>query len=93
MTTSPVAIPTVHLNGTSGAVLLEQLKDARCALDGALQALYAAAPNARDYYVQTDGFGPAKRQHEARIAKLLELQDEVWAMLKGVQAQMDARGR
>ena len=45
--------PTIHLNGTNGADLLSQTVDAMLALSGAINALMAAAPHGRDYYVQT----------------------------------------
>lgn len=93
MTNQSIAIPTVHLNGTSGAVLLEQLKGARRALDAALDALAEAAPNARDYYVQPGGFSPAQRQHEARLAKLREVRSDVSDVLQGVLEQVNARVR
>jgi len=93
MTNPTLAIPTVHLNGTSGEVLLEQLRGARRALDAALEALAAAYPNARDYYVQPGGFSPAQQQHETRIAKLREVRNEVCDVLEGVRKQVAARVR
>lgn len=42
--------PTVHMNGTSGAVLLEQHLKAIAALSAAMRAMEEAQPNGRDYY-------------------------------------------
>lgn len=92
-TTLALSFPTVHLNGTSGDVLLRQFKDARLALRQAVDALQCAAPNARDYYVQPGGVSAAQREHEARIAKLREVEEEVYALMQGVQDQIAARVR
>jgi len=48
-----LAIPTIHLNGTSADDLIEGLVRARHALNEAVSLLQDAAPNGRDYYVQT----------------------------------------
>jgi hypothetical protein len=69
-----LAIPTVHLNGTSREQLLEGLSDAIHAMHEAGRALAKAAPNARDYYVQGAGaINTALNQHEARMTKLREV--------------------
>ena len=51
----PLLTPTVHFNGTSKDELLTQLEAVVNALDAALAAMSAAAPNGRDFYPQ----GPA----------------------------------
>jgi hypothetical protein len=64
-----IALPSVHLNGTSRDSLVEQAAEAARALDSALDAMCAAAPNARDYYVQAPGaFERACGEHEQRVA-------------------------
>lgn len=45
-------IPTVHLNGTGGLELFDQVTFASLAVGHAIDKLQAAWPNARDYYVQ-----------------------------------------
>jgi hypothetical protein len=74
--------PTVHLNGTSAAALLEgyekataavtaaltALCEATAAVTAALTALGEAAPNARDYYPQ--GPGAWTNVREAHMADL-----------------------
>jgi hypothetical protein len=68
---SDLKIPSVHLNGTSKDVLLEQTLNAAESLRSAINALCAASPNARDYYVQGDGvFKIAQAQHEDRVRRL-----------------------
>lgn len=47
-------VPTVHLNGTSGGVLLEQVTDVLAALRNARAAMVRAAPHGRDYCTQAD---------------------------------------
>jgi hypothetical protein len=60
--------PTVHLNGTSAAALLEGYEKATAAVTAALTALGEAAPNARDYYPQ--GPGAWTNVREAHMADL-----------------------
>lgn len=73
-----LAVPTVHLNGTSRESLLEGYSEAIRALNRAETKMTAACPNARDYYVQ-DGpaFGIAMDQHTARMKKLREIISEL----------------
>lgn len=73
-----ILAPTVHLNGTSKEALIDQIKDAYGAIETAIDALCAAAPNARDYYPQgPDAFSAARAQHDARAKKLVEVRDEL----------------
>jgi hypothetical protein len=63
--------PTIHLNGTSPGVLLEDLIRAADALRDAMQALRLAAPNARDYYPQgPKAIAQAAMEHAQRMDKL-----------------------
>jgi len=67
-------IPTKHLNGTSEEELLNQVCDAAHALRLALAAMRSAAPNARDYSVQSpDAFKLAVEEHEARIQQVKDV--------------------
>ncbi len=45
-------LPTIHLNGTSKANLIEPLCEASQSLDLAYEALKRTGPNGRDYYPQ-----------------------------------------
>ena len=87
--------PTVHLNGTAGADLQDQVTDAMLALHTAIKALQAAGPNGRDYYVQQDvtAFAQAQQQHEDRLAKLTEVQTDLVAISEAIHAQMTERSR
>jgi hypothetical protein len=85
-------IPTIHMNGTTGEVLLEQYATAARAVQKAIDAVCDAGPNARDYYVQGPDAGlAAQREHEARVKALKTVRDELDAMMEGVQEQLDAR--
>ena len=70
--THDLAVPTVHLNGTAKAALLDQISEAIQALHQATDKLACAAPNARDYYVQADesAFQTAAKQHAHRMLRL-----------------------
>lgn len=73
-----LAIPTIHLNGTSREALLEGYCEAVHALHEAGRKLAAAAPNGRDYYPQAAGaINVAMDQHEARMTKLREIITEL----------------
>jgi hypothetical protein len=83
-----LAFPTVHLNGTSRSVLLEQIKNATQALDAALNAMQRAAPHGRDYYPQDRegyrAFDTAARQFRARQEAVRKVRDEyvqIWEKL------------
>jgi hypothetical protein len=87
-----VLIPTVHLNGSSGEVLLDQYTTAAEAIRKALDAVCNSGPNARDYYVQgPDAALAAQREHEARLASLKRVRDELAAIAEGIQDQLDTR--
>jgi hypothetical protein len=86
--------PTVHLNGTSASALLESFTEQRAAVQDALTALLRNSPNARDYYVAgPDAFRRADAEHEARIAKLTAVRDELSRLCDSVDEQVAARAR
>lgn len=64
----PLVPPTIHMNGTSKDELLNQLVAVVSALDAALAAINAAAPNGRDYYPQgPEAFREAQAAFEERV--------------------------
>lgn len=78
--------PTVHLNGTGRAALAEQYAAAYAALGEALTVLCAAAPNARDYYVQAPGaFTVAQDEHEARLRAVETVRNDMLALYRAVE--------
>ena len=85
-------IPTVHLNGSSGEVLLDQYSAAAESVRQAIDKLCEAGPNARDYYVQgPDAALAAQREHESRLAALKRVRDDLAAIAEGIQDQLDER--
>lgn len=96
MNTKGLAIPTVHLNGTSADGLLEQLCDACNAIRDAEAALREAAPHGRDYYLQEPAlnqFQVAQTQHFARLVKLAEVRAELEQIAEAVDEQKEQRER
>jgi hypothetical protein len=72
-----ILLPSVHMNGTSRQELLSLNFAALRAIDAALTALRAAAPNARDFYVQGDyAFTVARAEHRCRVAALEQVREE-----------------
>lgn len=69
--------PTVHINGTSKAALLEGYCDAMNALLDAIKALETCSPNARDYYVNDGNINAACHEHANRIADLVALRRDI----------------
>jgi hypothetical protein len=66
--------PTIHLNGTSKAALLEDWEKAHEALTLGLRLLCQAAPNGRDYYPQGNAaIFQAQEEHIARCRKVTEV--------------------
>lgn len=88
-------IPTVHLNGTSGAVLLKSVRDQATAVRAAIDALCAGSPHGRDYYTQDafsgTAFETARKQHDARIEALRGIYSELLTISMGIADQLDAR--
>jgi len=74
-----VTLPTIHLNGTHPAQLLEDLNTAHAAVLDALATMRThGAPNGRDYYPQgTGAFQTAVAEHESRLARLDSVLQEI----------------
>jgi hypothetical protein len=78
----PLAVPTVHSNGTSEADLLAQLEHACETLRTAELAIQAAMPHDRDYYPQDTApgmyhGGSARDLMSARIARVALVRTEL----------------
>jgi hypothetical protein len=83
-------IPLIHVNGTSGERLRDEVFIAYGAVGTAVQALTDAAPNARDYYpLGADAFRAAQTAHDARVRRLMEIKDELSKIYMGIQDQLD----
>ena len=72
-----LAMPTIHLNGSNRDTLMEGYIATLDTLRHALEALQAAAPNARDYVKAEGTFCMAQNQHFTRLARLRETLDEM----------------
>ena len=70
-TTRPIALPTLHTNGTSSRMLLDGYIEASLAIQSAVEALSKVEFNGRDYYPQGDGaWKQAVEEHAARFEAL-----------------------
>jgi hypothetical protein len=88
MTDKKISIPTVHMNGTSYADLLEHVLKAYRSLRDTEQALRDMTPNGKDYYIQGDGAGEeARRQHQRRLNAIRDIQEELEEIACGIQDQ------
>ena len=73
-----MALPTVHLNGTSREELVQLRLDVVKAIREAVVALRKAAPHGRDYYVQgPDAYKTARFIWEGRLAELEGIAERV----------------
>jgi len=89
-----MVVPTVHLNGTSGQDLLDQNKEVAGYLRVGLTAMFEAAPNARDYYVQGgNAYREARREYVDRCERVKAVLAEVDAIIEKIEEQVEARRR
>jgi queuine/archaeosine tRNA-ribosyltransferase len=83
-----LAIPTIHLNGTSAASLIDAIMTARTALIAAMRAMEDVCPNGRDYYVQgRDATQEALRQHANRMHSLEAVNRELAEIAEAIALQ------
>ncbi len=84
--TDSLAIPTVHLNGTSRDELEEQSREAVFAIGAAIDAMRHVCPNDRDYFVQGPRAGMiAREQHRDRLTRLESVRQELENIFIGMQ--------
>ena len=82
-------IPTIHLNGTGGDSLEQEYHAAYKAIDAAIDALYDATLNGRDYYPQGPGaYSQARAERDTALRQLYAAQSYVEAMLAGICDQL-----
>lgn len=92
MSNATLTVPTIHLNGSGAESLREGYIDAYQAVEAAIQAVMAAAPHGRDYYVQPgDAYEAARAEHVSRLARLLTVKDELEALALAVSRQQRER--
>lgn len=74
-------MPTIHINGTSPKVLLEDLLNAMNILQAARTAVMATAPHARDYHRQGNTvFVEAHKEHVNRLKRLEDVHAELYSI-------------
>ena len=89
-TPRPIALPTLHTNGTSSRMLLEGYVEASLALGEAISKVAAIEFNARDYYPQGDGaWEEARKQFVARLHALSAVRGELDAITEHI---LDTKG-
>lgn len=80
--------PTVHLNGTGHAQLMEAVLDARAAVHEAVKKLSAVMPNGRDYYVQGDGaLAEARKDYDQMYSNLVAVEVELTELADAIDDQ------
>jgi len=86
-------IPTIHLNGTSKARLLEAIETAYSAVHNAIYCLSETAPNGRDYYIgldtskSYDRLQKAASEHFIRVGHLHQIKLELQELAEGIEVQ------
>lgn len=89
-----VAVPTIHMNGTSAKSLLDDLMRAYNAVGEAQEAMRAVTPNNRDYYILGDeACREAREQHQVRVMKLADVREDLEKIIIGIQDQERDRRR
>lgn len=81
----PLAVPTIHLNGTGKRALMAALEASHHAIGHALEAMGQTAPNGRDYYTQPAGaLERAQLQHKDRLLAVLAVQAELYSVWEAI---------
>lgn len=83
------AIPTIHLNGTSGQNLRREYQTAYKAVKYAIDKLCEATCNGRDYYPQDAGaYSQAYAERQAALCKLRGVESYLEEILMGIMDQL-----
>lgn len=81
-------VPTVHLNGTSKASLIEGYLNIHQSVEAAIDVLRRNCPNARDYYTQgNEAFSEAAKEHQERLLSLLKVSRECMEIAEAISDQ------
>lgn len=81
-------VPIVNLNGTDRHQLCVQYGEMCCAISDAIGKLQEHFPHGRDYQLQPAGtYEKARAEHEARIAKLVKVRNELSQILDAIEGQ------
>ena len=83
-------VPSIHMNGTGGKALLEQVTEAAYRAKLFLDALADMAPNGRDYYPQgPTALKQATADNKARASKVLIILNELTNLSEAIADAMD----
>lgn len=83
-------IPTIHLNGTPKAHLLEAIQEAYSKVGDAQRAMAETGPNGRDYYkglkagADYDRLAKAVNEHQARMTRFHDILKELEELAEGI---------
>jgi hypothetical protein len=80
--------PTINLNGSSAANLINPRLTAMDHLMDAIEALKQVTPNGRDYLGDTDRCSADRDEHYARLAKLRALREELMSEVVYIKEQV-----
>lgn len=87
-----LTVPGLHLNGSDGPALLQALVAAEHAVHLAGDALAETTPHGRDYYPQGEAAYPqARAEHVDRSKRLDSVREELAALARAVQQQIEDR--
>lgn len=74
----PIMLPSLHINGTGRAILLDAYMDAITAINYAMVAIAYTAPHNRDYYMKgREAWDQAMTEHRARFDALEKIAAEL----------------
>jgi hypothetical protein len=79
--------PTIHMNGTSAKMLLNDYENAYYAVDAAIESLLKIEFNARDYYPIDGAWDEAVKQREQQFRNLYDLKIQIQDILISVTEQ------
>ncbi len=79
--------PTLSINGSSAADLIQPRRDAMDHLMDAIEALKQVTPNGRDYICERDRFIDDRTTHFDRLAALRVLREELLDEALHIQQQ------
>lgn len=87
-----LAVPTIHMNGTSAQSLLDDICAALDAIRTAEDAMRKVTPNGRDYYPQGENaILEALRQHANRLHNLHAVHNELEEIAEAIVARKVSR--
>ena len=79
--------PTIHMNGTSAKMLLNDYENVYYAVDAAIESLAKVEFNARDYYPVDGAWDKAQKQREQQFRNLHDLKVQIQDILISVSEQ------